>query len=411
MENTNTNNLPHITFVIRDIEGGVASMNHQIIENAPFDKAFNVHIILWRSEQDTEKEFKGQFLNAVSVRRFKYSKLDNYYQVLKRFSVLLNEWPGALVTNDGMELAAIKQMGTPSIVFSIVHDFYNLKLAVRSIELVDYFICHTETFTRTLQSSYVLRDRAKFILHGVKLPPSLRTSQSMATETGLTGPHEAETGTHDRLRIISVSRLTESKGVLHFFAIDELLRDQGVDVEWIVIGSGEAETALRRQWEGRDNIRFHQPDTMEEVYQLIQTADVFISPSSFEGYGIALLEAMACGLVPVVHKLPIGVYADLPPDSGFSIGIGDLRGFADCIAKLDKQKELLQNMGKNARLLVEMKYDIVKTAGDFLNWFASNSTTPRIDRTKPFREIAAMGFLDRPFIPNVLSRFVKKIRS
>ncbi len=32
--------LPHITFVIHDMEGGVASMNHQIIENADFGRHF-----------------------------------------------------------------------------------------------------------------------------------------------------------------------------------------------------------------------------------------------------------------------------------------------------------------------------------------------------------------------------------
>ncbi len=57
-----------------------------------------------------------------------------------------------MVTNDGIELEAIRKFGTRSVLFSIVHDFYNFKLAIENADLVDYFICHTEVFSKALLS-------------------------------------------------------------------------------------------------------------------------------------------------------------------------------------------------------------------------------------------------------------------
>src|SRR5580698_2093224 len=161
--------LPTITFVIHDIEGGVASMNYQIIENAGFRDHFHVHILLWRSEERTSRPFGGTFRNVDEVTRFTYSTFDNYYLTLKRFDAVLNKYSGLIVTNDGLELETIRRFGSSSVLVSIVHDYYNLKLAVENADIVDFFICHTDTFSRALSSNSALRQRVHFQLHGVKV--------------------------------------------------------------------------------------------------------------------------------------------------------------------------------------------------------------------------------------------------
>jgi glycosyltransferase involved in cell wall biosynthesis len=387
--------LPHITFVIRDVEGGVASMNHQIIDNAGFGRHFNVHVILLRSVEETNKNFRDSFVNADDVIRFQYSQFDNYYFTLKRLNAELNRWPGLIVTNDGVELEAIKLFGTRSTLFSIVHDFYNLKLAVQSLKLVDYFICHTEVFAKTLLSSYSLNDRVGYLLHGVKVSK---------------GQAEKKSPYQGKIRIVSIARLIESKGVLQFAEIDNKLRERGVEAEWKIIGSGELEEQLRLQWAGKENVGFYKPDTQSELLALASEGDIFISPSIFEGYGIALLEAMSRGLVPVIHQLPVGVYSYLPQDAGFSIEMGDLEGFAKSISCLDKDRDLLMSMGNKAKQLIVERFDITKTSNDYLEFFRNNGT-PVINRQVPYREMGAFSLLDRPYVPNSLTRFLKRIRA
>jgi glycosyltransferase involved in cell wall biosynthesis len=385
--------LPDLTVVIHDVEGGVASMNHQIIENAGFDKYFNLHLILWRSSEESGKNFREHFGNAQHIEYFSFSKFDNYYRTLKKFNQLLNRWPGILVTNDGIELEAIRKFGTGSVVFSIVHDFYNLKLAIENLDLVDYFICHTGVFTKALMSCTSLSGRVKFLLHGVKVIEPVKTQPDPP----------------QKLKIVSIGRLTAAKGVLLLSEIDRLLAQQHTQVEWMIIGSGDLDGELKQQWENRRNVNFYAPDTLEEIFTIARTGDVFISASNFEGYGIALLEAMSCGLVPIIHQLPVGVYSDLPEDVGFSMVIGDIEAFADRIARLDKDRNLLARMAKNANRLVADKYDISKTADQYLQCFRTHSLA-LIDRKLQPSQTLRLGIADKAFVPNYFTRIVKKFK-
>ncbi len=197
--------------------------------------------------------------------------------------------------------------------------------------------------------------------------------------------------------------------MLSFFDIDELLIRKGIEVEWIVVGSGDAEMELKQQWKDKKNIGFYKPDSHEKVVEIAAAGDIFISPSNFEGYGIALLEAMSCGLVPIIHQLPVGVYSDLPEDTGFSLTRGDTGAFADSIARLDKDRDLLARMAKKANQLVVDKYDISKTADRYLQCFRTNSLA-QIDRKLQPRQTLKLGIADKAFIPNYLTRIIKKFK-
>jgi len=399
---TPDSSLPHITFVIHNIEGGVASMNHQIIENADFPRYFQVHILLWRAAEDAAKEFRGRFTNAADVRNFTFSRYDNYYRMLHRLSRELERWPGLIVTNDGMELEAIRKFGSGSALFSIVHDFYNLKLAIESLDLVDHFLCHTEVFTKALLSSHSLKGRVGYLLHGVKVMPGEDKPLSLPAGDGAANARP--------LKIVSISRLTESKGVLLLSSIDDQLLARGIRTEWIIIGSGELGDRLHEQWKGKPYVEFHNPADHEEVMRLAATGDVFISPSSFEGYGIALLEAMSCGLVPVIHRLPVGVYAQLPESVGFSVDIDHPDEFVTHIARLDQDREMLARMSADARRLIRERYDITKTAVGFLEYFAAH-TSSLIKKQPGANRKAGAGMLDRPLVPSSVSRWIRKLKS
>jgi glycosyltransferase involved in cell wall biosynthesis len=390
---TPESSLPHITFVIHNIEGGVASMNHAIIENADFRRYFHVHILLWRAVEDTAKDFHGPFTNASDIRHFSYSKYDNYHQTLRRLHALLNQWPGLIVTNDGIELEAIRKFGTGSALFSIVHDFYNLKLAIENLDLVDHFLCHTDVFSKALLSSQGLRERVGYLLHGVKLMPI-----------------EEKLLSHRTLKIVSISRLTESKGVLLLSSIDDQLLARGIRTEWIIIGSGELGGRLREQWKDKPHVQFHSPADHGEVLRLAAMGDVFVSPSTFEGYGIALLEAMSCGLVPVIYRLPVGVYSQLPESIGFSVSIDHPDDFTTHIARLDQDRELLARMSADARRLIREQYDISKTAVNFLQYFTAH-TIPLVKKQPGANLKAGRGILDKPFVPSRLSRWIRKLKS
>ena len=139
------------------------------------------------------------------------------------------------------------------------------------------------------------------------------------------------------------------------------------------------------------------------------TGDIFISPSDFEGYGIALLEAMSLGLAPIIHKLPLGVYSDLPEGVGFSLDTTDAKAYAESILRLDADRELLARMSRKARALVAEKYDISRTAVSYMEYFRERQAAG-VDKGPGPGKKENFGMLDRPYIPNKLAYIIKKHR-
>jgi phosphatidylinositol alpha-1,6-mannosyltransferase len=79
--------------------------------------------------------------------------------------------------------------------------------------------------------------------------------------------------------------------------LPELLR-LGHDAAYVVIGEGDDRPRLERLAEKMglsDRVLFLGPVSSEVAVQAYRMADLFLMPSKQEGFGIAFLEAMACG--------------------------------------------------------------------------------------------------------------------
>ena len=87
-------------------------------------------------------------------------------------------------------------------------------------------------------------------------------------------------------------------------------------------------------------------------------SSIFVLPSRFEGFGLVLIEAMACG-VPVVsfdcENGPRSIITD--GVDGFLISSFDIEAFAEKVILLMKNENIRKEMGENARRSAA-KYDI-----------------------------------------------------
>jgi len=81
-------------------------------------------------------------------------------------------------------------------------------------------------------------------------------------------------------------------------------------------------------------------------------ADVFVFPSFFEGFGLVLLEAMACGLPAIASTATAGADV-LTETSGRVLPVGDLDGFVDALRWFDQNRGRLPAMGRAARKRAE----------------------------------------------------------
>lgn len=86
----------------------------------------------------------------------------------------------------------------------------------------------------------------------------------------------------------------------------------------------------------------------DQVVPLLSASDVFLLPSAQESFGLAALEAMACG-VPVVASR-VGGLPELVDDgvTGFLHARDDLQGMAESICRMLEDAALHQRMSDAA---------------------------------------------------------------
>jgi D-inositol-3-phosphate glycosyltransferase len=106
-----------------------------------------------------------------------------------------------------------------------------------------------------------------------------------------------------------------------------------------------------------DRITFVDQPEGPALLRLYQQASVFALPSDEEGFGMVLLEAMACG-VPVVSTRsggPDGIITDA--EDGFLVQRGDAAAMAARLGQVLEDDGLAAEMGRNARRTIEQRYD------------------------------------------------------
>lgn len=137
--------------------------------------------------------------------------------------------------------------------------------------------------------------------------------------------------------MVLVTRLVEQKGVDLVFEAARFL--DGMRARMMVLGSGDRRLADWARWlEGRDPDRFWFFDGYDVPlsHELFAGGDVLLMPSRFEPCGLAQMQAMAYGTIPVVTAVgglvDTVLDADAAPDgNGFVATVNDESGIVDAI--------------------------------------------------------------------------------
>jgi glycosyltransferase involved in cell wall biosynthesis len=147
---------------------------------------------------------------------------------------------------------------------------------------------------------------ARFNVERVGIPARKLTT----IHYGLDGPPEAwganppDTVPDGAPVLLAVSRLVEQKGIDVALRALPLVRQQIPDARLVVLGEGPERArleALARELGVGGSV--HLPGRAPDVAAWLRRADVLVHPARWEGFGLALLEAMLCSLPVVASRV------------------------------------------------------------------------------------------------------------
>lgn len=146
----------------------------------------------------------------------------------------------------------------------------------------------------------------------------------------------------------SIGRLDPEKGHAYLIEAVPIVLAEIPQVKFLIIGDGVSRKELQERAISlgiKDSIRFL--GLRKDVSRLLSIMDVFVLPSLYEAFGIAILEAMAKGLPVIASK--VGGISELVIDgeTGILIPAGNPTAIAESIKFLLKNKEKVKILGAN----------------------------------------------------------------
>lgn len=194
---------------------------------------------------------------------------------------------------------------------------------------------------------------------GIRIPLGIRIP-------AVNGASKSEFGFSDRDRLlVTVGRIVKRKAIHQLIDMMKELKDPLAHL--LIIGSGPLRDQLeQRAVEAGISDQVHLAGYVEEETKLrmLQAADLFVSTSQHEGFGLVFLEAMA-------SKLPIVCYdhggqTDFLSDgsTGYLIPLNDMERLTERVKQLIGSAKLRESMGEFNRELVG-EYSIQETASKY----------------------------------------------
>jgi len=198
----------------------------------------------------------------------------------------------------------------------------------KEMELADLTLVASRYVEGTVREFYPHKDIA-------------RTPYGVDVEFWTPAPTRKQSGP---LRFIYAGHVSVRKGMA---LLIEAWSKAGLrDAELTLVGSwGLADSKLRSL---PASIRWVPPCSSQALRDRYRESDVFVFPSYSDGFGLVLLEAMACGLPAIASEASIGPEI-VTARCGFITMPGDLDRMVELLRWFDQHRDELPAMGREAR--------------------------------------------------------------
>jgi glycosyltransferase involved in cell wall biosynthesis len=179
---------------------------------------------------------------------------------------------------------------------------------------------------------------------------------------------------NDVMVVTFVGRLIYAKGVQDLISAFSKIKETVPEAKLLIVGDGPYRANLEKlahQTNCHSSILFLGQKNQDEVIDVLSGTDIFVNPSYSEGLGISVMEAASIGL-PIIATDVGGTREIITADeTGILVKAGDVKQLAEELPRLRANAELREKLGKNARVLVERKFNWDKITGEYIKLYTS----------------------------------------
>lgn len=216
-------------------------------------------------------------------------------------------------------------------------------------------------------------DQEFFIQKGWATPSHFRLIRGSGVNVNYFTPQPFPEGS-GLPKIILPARMLWSKGVREFVEAGRILKQQGIDARFILVGDtdpGNPEAVAEKQlkdWQNQELVEFWGWQTdMRSVYA---QATIVCLPSYREGVPKTLLEAAACGRALVASDVPGCREIVKAGYNGLLVPSRDGKALAQALLDLLQDPARRQQMALNGRKLVVDKFSTMQINKETLDFYS-----------------------------------------
>ncbi len=164
----------------------------------------------------------------------------------------------------------------------------------------------------------------------------------------------------DALTLLYVGRVSKDKSVWFIADVYRELRRRGVTVNLIICGDGPELEGLRRAFDDDRRVKLTGPVAREDLPVVYSLSDLFVFPSTMDTFGMAVLEAQACGLPALVTDVGGPQEIISPDETGYVLPAGRRDAWVDAVVKvkglMDRDPRWMVSVRDTARRRIKERF-------------------------------------------------------
>jgi L-malate glycosyltransferase len=220
-------------------------------------------------------------------------------------------------------------------------------------------ICSVSNKVRedVLRSTSLSPNKVTVVYNGIDIPAGEPVASPSADETGVR---------HPELVLCWAGRMAPVKHLSLLLEAVALINDR-IPLTLILVGDGPERTPLESKVkELRINNSVNFVGYSHEVNRWLRSADIFVMPSHYEGFSVALLEAMAAGLPVIATAVGGNPEIVLNGCTGILVPPNDPSSLAAAILDLHHHSDNRRKMGTAGRDRVSSEFSMDRMVSQYI---------------------------------------------